>query len=111
MCTHDWQPIPKLYARYRCSLCGAVGRRERLISLDPFESEAIEAYPCEAVRGFVKCGAPAVQGLQRLLFRCAEHCRRPTARARQERSAANGAQAATTRTTEEPNTRAARGDA
>jgi hypothetical protein len=86
MCEHDWQPIPNWYARYRCTLCNAVGAKFGVVQGKHCKrSNEIQPYRCVARCGGVKCERPAVHSVHGKKFRCAEH-RRPvrSARARNE---------------------------
>jgi hypothetical protein len=86
MCTHDWQPIPGWYARYRCSICHAVGAKFGVVQGKHCKrSMEIHPYRCGARCGGVKCERPAVHSVHGKKFRCAEH-HRPVraARARRE---------------------------
>lgn len=74
MCTHDWQPIPTWYARYRCSLCRAIGCKHGAVCPTKYRrSLEITPYRCESKCGGEKCGKDAVHTLRGRSFRCAEH--------------------------------------
>jgi hypothetical protein len=92
MCNHDWQPIPNWYARYRCSICHAVGAKFGVVCAKyGVRSTEIRPYRCEARPGGVKCENPAVDSVRGKHFRCAEHPRRARGtRARQELTEARG---------------------
>jgi len=84
MCTHDWQPIPNWYARYRCSLCQAIGCKFGVVvARHQTRSAAIAPYRCEARIGGERCNEPAVHSWNGKKYRCPAH-RRPghTTRAR-----------------------------
>lgn len=75
LCSHDWQPIPNWYARYRCSICHVVG--VKLVAVAPREAGVrrteIQPYRCGATSRGERCSAPAVQSGYGKKFRCAEH--------------------------------------
>lgn len=91
MCEHDWQPIPNWHARYRCTLCSAVGAKFGVVQGHHCKrSNEIQPYRCGARRGGVKCDQPAVHGVYGKKFRCAGHGHSVgTARARRELTPAN----------------------
>lgn len=74
-CSHDWQPIPNWYARYRCSICHVVG--VKLMAVAPREAgirrTEIQPYRCGATCRGERCSAPAVHTGYGKKFRCAEH--------------------------------------
>jgi len=74
MCEHDWQPIPNWYARYRCTLCNAVGAKFGVVQGKYCKRiNEIQPYRCGARTGGVKCEKPAVHSVYGKKFRCAEH--------------------------------------
>lgn len=74
MCTHDWQPIPNWYARYRCTLCHVIGCKLGVVQARYVQrSNGIVPYRCGARPGGEKCPEPAVHGSHGKNFRCAVH--------------------------------------
>jgi hypothetical protein len=74
MCTHDWQPIPNWYARYRCALCHVIGCKLGVVQAAHVRrTSEIVPYRCGARPGGVKCPEPAVHGSYGKNFRCAVH--------------------------------------
>lgn len=92
VCAHDWQPISGWYARYRCSSCHVIGCKLGVVDPRRGRGAEIEPYRCEVRRGGERCSEPAVYARRGKGFRCAAHRRPgPTARARSELAAAEGA--------------------
>ena len=90
MCEHDWQPIPNWYARYRCTLCDAVGAKFGVVQGKHCQrSNEIQPYRCGARNGGSKCERPAVHGVYGKKFRCAEH-RHPARAARARKAITHG---------------------
>jgi hypothetical protein len=89
ICTHDWQPIPGWYARYRCSLCEVIGCKFGVVvaKYGAHRSVAIEPYRCQAQCGGARCNEPAVHGWAGKGLRCAAHRPGQAARARRELAA------------------------
>jgi hypothetical protein len=82
MCEHDWRPIPGWTARYRCAVCRVLGCKFGIVR--GTGGGAIEPYLCASRSGGAKCGAPAVTGDARALYRCARHPLPRSARADEE---------------------------
>jgi hypothetical protein len=107
MCTHDWQPIPGWYARYRCTHCSVLGCKFGVVVAPHggHRSNEIAPYRCQAQCCGAKCNEPAVHGEGGAnKLRCAAHRPGQAARARRELAAAKAAQAtqATAATVVEP---------
>jgi hypothetical protein len=106
-CAHDWQPIDGWYARYRCTVCHVLGCKFGVV-VGPHgghRSFEIKPYRCEAVRGGVKCNAPAVHGWRGKKFRCAEHRHGAhAARARRQDSVGSAAEVPAVVATDQPAT-------
>jgi hypothetical protein len=94
MCTHDWQPIPGWYGRYRCTHCSVFGCKFGVVVAPHggHRSNEIAPYRCEAQCAGAKCNEPAVHGERGKKFRCAAHQPGQAARARRELAAAKAAQ-------------------
>jgi hypothetical protein len=94
-CTHDWQPIPGWYARYRCTLCHAIGCKFGVVQAKHVtRSNEIQPYRCEVRHGGERCNAPAVSSWYGKKFRCAEHRHGAhAARVRRQVAAAKSAEA------------------
>jgi hypothetical protein len=76
-CPHDWQPVEGWRARYQCSLCEAIGRKRRVLTMDrvggPLGGPGVTEYRCTFRSNGVRCSARAVARVGREL-RCADHC-------------------------------------
>jgi hypothetical protein len=108
-CSHDWQPIPNWYARYRCSTCHVIG--VKLMAVAPREAgirrTEIQPYRCGAQSRGQRCGAPAVYSGYGTKFRCAEHGHgAPAGRARRATQAGKPAAAPVADASEETATSA-----
>lgn len=74
-CEHDWRPIEGYYARYRCTLCGSIGLKERLVT--GHRSETIRPYVCHYCGGWAVAKEPTKPGQRTAQWRCHLHRAKP----------------------------------
>jgi hypothetical protein len=74
-CDHAWSPIDGWRARYRCALCGALGRKRRALFKDdgpPVGRPGVTPYRCTEPTHDGRCGALAIAREEKGC-RCARH--------------------------------------
>ncbi|MGD0525072.1 MAG: hypothetical protein ABSE49_08005 [Polyangiaceae bacterium] len=76
-CPHEWQPVEGWQARYQCTLCHALGRKLRVLTLHkfggPIGRPGVTAYRCRFKSNGVQCRTRAVARVDGTL-RCKAHC-------------------------------------
>jgi hypothetical protein len=75
-CKHAWQPLDGWRARYRCRLCGCIGRNLRAVTLlesgGPIGQPGVTAYRCRHKAHGERCAHSAVGRVDGTVL-CAQH--------------------------------------